>query len=196
MRSGKACRCAICSILLRPFPFQGDHFLNLQWRGGNVGHFICGNVIYARQHSPHLRNLYEMSIDRFFGSSERIFGEVGPMLLSDYVASPAGAELRDGLFSPVFFNPIDWTEVDLFDRPIADLSPCQPVRGGHGEQQSGGEVERRDLQLLGLHFQSLAGRLEDILQEDAPIRLAGGGGGGQARGAVRPWCNARCPGTD
>jgi glycosyltransferase involved in cell wall biosynthesis len=109
-------------VLLRPFPFQGDYFLNLQWRGGNVGHFICGNVIYARQHSPHLRNLYEMSIDRFFGSSERIFGEVGPMLLSNYVASPAGAELRDRLFSPVFFNPIDWTEVDRFDRPIADLA--------------------------------------------------------------------------
>ena len=109
-------------ILLRPFPFQGDHFLNLQWRGGNVGHYICGNVIYARQHSPHLRNLYEMSIDRFFGSSERVFGEVGPTLLSDYVASPAGAELRDRLFSPVFFNPIDWTEVDRFDRPIADLA--------------------------------------------------------------------------
>jgi glycosyltransferase involved in cell wall biosynthesis len=109
-------------IMLRPFPFRGDHFFNLQWRGGNVGHFICGNVIYARQHSRHLRNLYEMSIDRFFGSSERTFGEVGPLLLSNYVASPAGAELRDRLFSPLFFNPIDWTEVGRFDRPIADLA--------------------------------------------------------------------------
>ncbi|MGG6547419.1 UNVERIFIED_CONTAM: hypothetical protein NY100_18650, partial [Prevotella sp. 15_C9] len=35
-------------ILLRPFPFRGDHFFNLQWHSGPKGeHFVCGNVIYA-----------------------------------------------------------------------------------------------------------------------------------------------------
>src|SRR5260221_165672 len=55
-------------VLLRPFPFRGDHFINLQWRGGHVGHFVCGNVMYAEPHSRHLRRLYEISIDRFFQS--------------------------------------------------------------------------------------------------------------------------------
>jgi len=109
-------------VMLRPFPFRGEHFFNMQWHGGNVGHYICGNVIYARQHSPHLRNLYEIAIGRFFDARERVFGEVGPKLLSDYFASAEGAALRKWLFSPVFFNPIDWTEVDRFDLPLAALA--------------------------------------------------------------------------
>jgi hypothetical protein len=108
-------------VMLRPFPFAGEHFFNLQWRGGNVGHFICGNVIYAKRYSRHLRNLYEISINRFF-DGQGSFGEVGPRLLSDYVASSAGGELRDWLFSPMFFNPIDWTEIGRFDQPIAELA--------------------------------------------------------------------------
>ena len=108
-------------ILLRPFPFHGDHFFNLQWRGGHQGHFICGNVMFARPYSPHLRNLYEMSIERFSGSDGKTFGDIGPKLLSAYVASDTGAELKDRLFSPVFFNPIDWTELDRFNQPIGEL---------------------------------------------------------------------------
>jgi tetratricopeptide (TPR) repeat protein len=109
-------------VLLRPFPYRGDHFLNLQWRGGHQGHFICGNVMYAKPYSHHLRNLYEMSIDRFFGSHGTAFGDIGPKLLSDYVASESGAELQDRLFGPVFFNPIDWTEIDRFNQPIGELA--------------------------------------------------------------------------
>jgi glycosyltransferase involved in cell wall biosynthesis len=109
-------------VLLRPFPFHGDHFLNLQWRGGHQGHFICGNVMYAKPYSRHLRNLYEMSIERFSGSNGKTFGDIGPKLLSDYIASEAGAELKDRLFSPVFFNPIDWTELDRFNQPIGELA--------------------------------------------------------------------------
>src|SRR5262249_51422771 len=109
-------------VMLRPFPFRGEHFFNMQWHGSHVGQFICGNVIYARQHSLHLRNLYEIAIGRFFDAQERVFGEVGPKLLSDYFASSEGVELRKWLFSPVFFNPIDWTEVDRFDLPLAALA--------------------------------------------------------------------------
>lgn len=109
-------------ILLRPFPFRGDHFFNLQWRGAHKGHFICGNVIYARPYSRHLRALYEMSIERFHAARGKEFGDIGPKLLSDYIASDAGAELRDCTFSPMFFNAIDWMEIDCFDRPIADLA--------------------------------------------------------------------------
>jgi FkbM family methyltransferase len=109
-------------ILLRPFPFRGDHFLNLQWRGGHKGHFICGNVMYAEPFSRHLRALYEISIERFFAARGWEFGMVGPKLLSDYVASDAGAELRERLFSPMLFNSIDWTETDRFDRPLSELS--------------------------------------------------------------------------
>jgi len=109
-------------VLLRPFPFHGDHFLNLQWRGGHQGHFICGNVMYAKPYSRHLRSLYEMSVERFSGSNSRTFGDIGPRLLSDYVASEAGAELRERLFSPMFFNSIDWMEVDRFNRPIGELA--------------------------------------------------------------------------
>ena len=109
-------------VLLRPFPFHGDHFLNLQWRGGHQGHFICGNVMYAKPFSRHMRHLYETAIERFFASNEKTFGDIGPKLLSDYVSSDAGAELRERLFSPVFFNPIDWTELDRFDQPIGELA--------------------------------------------------------------------------
>ena len=109
-------------ILLRPFPFRGDHFFNLQWRSdANNEHFICGNVMYAKPYSRHMRALYETSIDRFSAAPKREFGAIGPKLLSDYIASDAGAELRDWVFSPMFFNPIDWTEVDRFDKPIAEL---------------------------------------------------------------------------
>jgi FkbM family methyltransferase len=109
-------------ILLRPFPFRGDHFLNLQWRGGHRGHFICGNVMYAEPFSRHLRALYETAIERFFEARSWEFGMVGPKLLSDYVASDAGVELRERLFSPMFFNPIDWTEIDRFDKPLWKLT--------------------------------------------------------------------------
>jgi glycosyltransferase involved in cell wall biosynthesis len=109
-------------VMLRPFPFRGDHFLNLQWRGGHQGHFICGNVMYARPFSHHLRNLYEMAIERFFAAPDKTFGDIGPKLLSDYVASEAGVELREHLFSPVFFNPIDWTELDRFNQLIGELA--------------------------------------------------------------------------
>ena len=50
-------------VLIRPFPFRGDYFFNLQWNGGRDGDFVCGNVIYARPHSYHLRILYEESLD-------------------------------------------------------------------------------------------------------------------------------------
>jgi hypothetical protein len=109
-------------ILLRPFPFRGDHFFNLQWRGGHKGHYVCGNVMYAEPYSPHMRALYEQSIERFHAASGWEFGMVGPKLLSDYIASEAGAELRDRVFGPMFFNAIDWNELDRFDKPIAELA--------------------------------------------------------------------------
>jgi hypothetical protein len=108
-------------VLLRPFPFRGEHFFNLQWRGGHAGHFICGNVMYARPRSSHIEALYRLSM-AIFESRRREFGDIGPRLLSHYIASDAGAELRDWVFSPVLFNSIDWTETDLFDRPPSQLS--------------------------------------------------------------------------
>ncbi|WP_143019568.1 tetratricopeptide repeat protein [Mesorhizobium qingshengii] len=109
-------------ILLRPFPFCGNHFFNLQWRGAHKGHFICGNVMYAKPFSRHLRALYEMSLERFHEARGKQFGDIGPKLLSDYIASDAGAELREWVFSPMFFNTIDWTEIDRFEKPIDELA--------------------------------------------------------------------------
>jgi len=109
-------------ILMRPFPFRGDHFFNLQWSGAHKGHFICGNVMYAKPYSPHLRALYETSIKHFHDPSSKQFGDIGPKLLSDYIASDAGAELQRWVFSPMLFNSIDWMEIDRFDRPIAELA--------------------------------------------------------------------------
>lgn len=109
-------------IVLRPFPFRGEHFFNLQWRGSHKGHFVCGNVIYARPYSRHLRALYELSIDRFHAAQGKEFGDIGPRLLSDYIASDAGAELREWVFSPMFFNTIDWNEIDRFEKPIGELA--------------------------------------------------------------------------
>jgi hypothetical protein len=110
-------------VLLRPFPFIGDYFFNLQWRGGE-GPLICGNgnVIYAKPRSRHLRNLYGIAIERFFDSPVKKFGDIGPLLLSEYIASDTGAELQHRVFSPMFFNSIDWTEIDQFNRPIAELN--------------------------------------------------------------------------
>jgi hypothetical protein len=110
-------------VLLRPFPFQGDYFFNLQWRPGNgQRYFICGNVIYAKPYSLHFRTLYEIALDRFFGSPHRVVGSVGPELLSEYIASAAGAELRSWVFSPMFFNSIDWTEIDRFKQTLSRLA--------------------------------------------------------------------------
>jgi hypothetical protein len=78
--------------------------------------------MYAKPHSHHLRNLYEASIERFSAAGGKAFGEIGPKLLSDYLASDAGAGLRDWLFSPMFFNTIDWSELDRFNRPLAQLA--------------------------------------------------------------------------
>ncbi len=108
-------------VLLRPFPFTGEHFLNLQWRGGHAGHFVCGNVMYARPFSPHMRNLYARAIECLAGG-DYVFGEIGPKLLSDYVMSREGAALQQWLFSPVLFNPIDWTETEQLHRPLAELA--------------------------------------------------------------------------
>ena len=107
-------------ILLRPFPFRGDHFFNLQWHP-NRRHFICGNVMYAKPHSLHLKTLCETALDCFFAQRTE-YGEVGPTLLSDYIASEAGAELRKWVFSPVLFNSIDWSETDLFAKPVSELA--------------------------------------------------------------------------
>ncbi|MER9581974.1 glycosyltransferase [Mesorhizobium sp. M0276] len=109
-------------VMLRPFPFHGEYFFNLQWRGGHQGHFICGNVIYAEAYSHHLRALYEMSIERFHGEGGKGFGEIGPRLLSDYIASDSGAELREWVFGPMLFNSIDWTEMSAFDKPLPELA--------------------------------------------------------------------------
>jgi len=109
-------------VMVRPFPFHGDHFFNLQWHHVGKGHFICGNVIYAEPYSRHMRNLYERALERFSGTQGAVFGDIGPKLLSDYIASDYGAALREWLFSPMFFNAIDWTEVDKFNQPVADLA--------------------------------------------------------------------------
>ncbi|MGX7874086.1 glycosyltransferase [Mesorhizobium sp. ORM6] len=109
-------------IMMRPFPFRGDYFFNLQWRGSHKGHFVCGNAIYAKPYSSHLRALYELSIERFHTAHGKEFGDIGPKLLSDYIASDAGAELREWVFSPMFFNTIDWNEIDRFEKPIGDLA--------------------------------------------------------------------------
>lgn len=109
-------------VMLRPFPFRGDHFFNLQWRGAHKGHFICGNVMHAQPYSRHLRALYEISIARFHDAGGKEFGDIGPKLLSDYIASDAGAELQEWVFSPMFFNTIDWNEIDRFEKPIAELA--------------------------------------------------------------------------
>jgi hypothetical protein len=107
--------------MVRPFPFRGDYFFNLQWRSDSKGeHSVCGNVMYAEPYSRHMRRLYEMSVDRFFAGGVRAFGDVGPKLLSDYIASEQGAGLQDWVFSPMLFNAIDWTEIDRFDKPLAE----------------------------------------------------------------------------
>ncbi|MBR1202631.1 MULTISPECIES: FkbM family methyltransferase [unclassified Bradyrhizobium] len=109
-------------ILLKPFPFVGDYFFNLQWRGGHRRHFVCGNVIYAKPFSRHLRTLYERSVDCLYSKEPIMFGDIGPKLLSDYIASSEGQELRASVFSPVLFNSIDWTEVNAFQRPASELA--------------------------------------------------------------------------
>ncbi|UGY22001.1 glycosyltransferase [Bradyrhizobium septentrionale] len=163
-------------ILLRPFPFRGDHFFNLQWRSGvKEEHFVCGNVMYAEPHSPHLRNLYEMSLDLYFASRGWVFGEVGPKLLSDYIASDAATELRDRLFSPVFFNAIDWTEVDSFRKPTSELADYlndERVFGIHlWTARNEPCADGKDASLISLLFDPLSGlpsltRLADQFNTD------------------------------
>lgn len=154
-------------ILLRPFPFRGDYFLNLQWRGGHAGHFICGNVMYAEPLSHHFRTLYEMSIERVFAPQGRKFGMVGPELLSDYVASAEGAVLKDHLFSPMFFNPIDWTETACFEKPLGELADYlndERIFGIHLWTARNAASEQTDDRLISLLCDPLANfpRLEGL----------------------------------
>ncbi|HLK13206.1 MAG TPA: glycosyltransferase [Fimbriimonadaceae bacterium] len=109
-------------VMLRPFPFRGEFFFNLQWHDGGWGHFVCGNVMYAEPCNRHMRALYDKALERSFAAPAKAFGDVGPKLLSDYIASAEGAPLRRWVFSPMFFNSIDWTEVDRFERPIRELA--------------------------------------------------------------------------
>lgn len=110
-------------ILLRPFPFRGDHFFNLQWHSGAKGeHFLCGNVMYAEPFSAHMRALYEQALALIFSGAAWEFGAAGPKLLSDYIASDAGAPLRERVFSPMFFNAVDWNEIGQFERPVSELA--------------------------------------------------------------------------
>jgi len=109
-------------VMLRPFPFRGDYFFNLQWRHAGQGHFVCGNVMFAKPFSRHMRALYEQALGRFFAADGATFGDVGPKLLSDYILSDEGAELWRWLFSPMFFNTIDFTEVDRLNWPVAELA--------------------------------------------------------------------------
>jgi hypothetical protein len=78
--------------------------------------------MYAEPYSGHMRGLYKQAIERSLVLEGWEFGAVGPKLLSDYIASEAGAPLRERVFSPVFFNAIDWNEIEQFERPISDLS--------------------------------------------------------------------------
>ncbi|GJD37541.1 hypothetical protein FMGBMHLM_4475 [Methylobacterium aerolatum] len=109
-------------VLVRPFAYRGDYFFNLQWRDAGRGHYVCGNVMYARVFSPHMRELYERAVKIFTESAITEFGDIGPKLLSDYILSPTGSELRSWIFSPVFFNSIDWTETNLFEQTLGSLS--------------------------------------------------------------------------
>ncbi len=109
-------------VMVRPFPFRGDYFFNLQWQDAGKGHFVCGNVIYAKPYSRHMRALYEQALERFFAAHDTTFGDIGPKLLSDYIASDEGAALQEWLFSPMFFNSLDWTEVERFNQPIDTLA--------------------------------------------------------------------------
>ena len=68
-----------------------------------------------------MRTLYEQALERFFAERGTAFGDIGPKLLSDYITSEEGSSLQERLFSPMFFNPIDWTEVDRFNQPVAEL---------------------------------------------------------------------------
>ncbi len=92
-------------ILIRPFAFHGDYFLNFRWGA------VCGNVIYAKPFSRHMRFLFEQS-----------WQKPKPSMLTDYLQSDAGAELREHVASPIFFNSIDRTEVEVFQRPITELA--------------------------------------------------------------------------
>lgn len=113
-------------VMLRPFPFRGRFFFNMEWgeahpvRGSEYS--VCGNVLYAEPDNPHLRSLYDISLDLLSKSSRLDFGILGPKLLTNYISSSAGAELRDWVFSPMFFNSINWDEIAQFNRPIRELS--------------------------------------------------------------------------
>ncbi len=62
------------------------------------------------------------TVNIFIETNSSDFGEIGPKLLSDYIANETGAELRKWLFSPMFFNSIDWTETHLFNEPILSVA--------------------------------------------------------------------------
>jgi len=86
--------------MLHSFPFQGEHFSNLQWRGGNVGHFICGNVIYAKPHSREPRKVRDVDHLLLRWPWPGLRGS-GPKLLSDYIASATAANYRNSVQSGV-----------------------------------------------------------------------------------------------
>ena len=105
-------------ILLRPFAYSGDFFLNFEWSVSKNS--ICGNALFAKARSGHMRRLYEDAMTTAF-SNNFSWGDVGPELLSRYVASAHGRELQNWLASPMFFNSINWNELASFDQPVKEL---------------------------------------------------------------------------
>ena len=69
-----------------PFRFAASTSSICNGAAGDAGHFICGNVMYAKPRSRHLETLYRLSMD-IFASRRRAFGDIGPKLLSHYIAS-------------------------------------------------------------------------------------------------------------
>jgi hypothetical protein len=110
-------------VLLRPFPFHGDYFFNLQWRPGMDKNTSFAATPFTQSRTAFTSGLFMRLRSIVF--SDRPTGCSAPSepeLLSEYIASAAGTELRSWVFSPMFFNSIDWTEVDRFNQTFSALA--------------------------------------------------------------------------
>ena len=103
-------------------PFHGDYFFNLQWRPGNgQEYFICGNAI-SQSRTAFTSGLFMRLRSIVFRIAPPAVRLRRARAAIEYIASAAGTELRSWVFSPMFFNSIDWTEVDRFNQTFSALA--------------------------------------------------------------------------
>lgn len=152
-------------VLVKPLDFASEHVFSTQWSGVESGHVCVGGVMRAPKGSPHMANMYALSLQRLFNERRVEYGAVGPLLLSEYLLLSDDETLQSSILPPTAFNAIDSCEVDLLvseGRNGFEILGDPRVTGVH---LWGKMWTERGLRLDAVPDQSVAGYLRKLVLE-------------------------------